>query len=261
MPHSVPYHLNEGTHSLSYATPEKEELPQAEDKDRVREYDLPEEKIYCLYTKTSSSSNSDTTQAEITGSNAPIVYALQQIQNDLQTHTNFTQWKPPEFTALQKALQTIQWKQSRAEVAADLISSVVLKHPFPNGNHRTSISLAVLYLTETCPGFTIELTEDFESVTNTYIEDSKRILTVRRNSVPFRILKNAGATHIERKGGIQISLNEFDLDIEDAYSVYEASHYNRTYTYIVTLLSSAGVQEEGEHPDSGKRQFTERLRS
>lgn len=60
---------------------------------------------------------------------------------------------------------------------------------------------------------------DWQSWVDPYIVESKRLLTVRRNVRPFHLLQGWGCETILRKGGIEITLAEYDLDGANAGTV------------------------------------------
>lgn len=56
-------------------------------------------------------------------------------------------------------------------------------------------------------------TYDWREWVNEYINESKRLLTVRRKNVLFKHLRGFGATTLERKHEVMIDLSEYELDM------------------------------------------------
>jgi len=147
----------------------------------------------------------------------------------------------------------VQWKQPVPRVGGQLLSNLILSHPLPNANHRTSLGMLVVYLRSV--GVDIAGDDIVASDVEEYISDSKRILTVRRNVTKFRILEQCGCTTIERKGGIRIPLDDFDLTCSNPYSEFAQKHEQRSIEFVTQLL-----EEEWETVDDpGLNVFLDRL--
>jgi len=54
---------------------------------------------------------------------------------------------------------------------------------------------------------------DWREWVNEYINESKRLLTVRRKNVLFKHLYSFGARTLERKHAVEIDLTEYELDM------------------------------------------------
>ncbi len=147
----------------------------------------------------------------------------------------------------------VQWKQSVPEVGGQLLSNLILSHPLPNANHRTSLGMLVVYLRSVGADITGE--DVAAAGVEDYISESKRILTVRRNTTKFRILEQCGCTIIERKGGLRIPLREFDLEQSNPYTEFAQAHERHSIEFVTRLLD-----EDWETADDpGLNVFLDRL--
>lgn len=45
-----------------------------------------------------------------------------------------------------EAIDQVEWRQPVARVGGELLSSLILKHPFPNAHHRTAVAYLRTYL-------------------------------------------------------------------------------------------------------------------
>jgi prophage maintenance system killer protein len=76
------------------------------------------------------------------------------------------------------------------------MSTLVLNHALPNANHRTSIAMAKWYIecADSMFSFPEMATKDHDWIewVDSYIAESKRLLTIRRNTTAFRLLKEWG---------------------------------------------------------------------
>jgi len=106
-------------------------------------------------------------------------------------------------------------------VAGRLASNLILKHALPNANHRTAAALVQFYLRRLNPDFAMPETSvetdpesyDWREWVNEYINESKRLLTVRRKNVLFKHLYSFGARTLERKHAVEIDLTEYETDM------------------------------------------------
>lgn len=107
-------------------------------------------------------------------------------------------------------------------------------------------------------------TSEFEwrSWVNKHIRDSKRLLTVRRNSSKFHYLWTLGCDTIERKDGIRIDLQEYALDVSDheAYERFAVEHNELCIELTTVILDREGYPELKSEPGMGSQQFAQRLR-
>lgn len=129
----------------------------------------------------------------------------------------------------------IEWKKPIPDVGGQLLSNLILTHPLPNANHRTSLGTLLVYLQSVGADLTVE--DLRESGVDTYIQESKRLLTVRRNATKFRILEDCGCTTVERKGGIHISLDAYDFDVDDPYSEFAREHERHSIEFVERIVN------------------------
>jgi hypothetical protein len=99
-----------------------------------------------------------------------------------------------------------------------------------NVNHRTWISLVEWYLESAQSGFSFPqlATDDYmwRDWVNEYVRESKRILTDRRNTRAFSLLRKWGCDVVERKGNIEIELAEYDLDYPNWRHIVTMAKFN-----------------------------------
>ena len=97
---------------------------------------------------------------------------------------------------------------------------------------------------------------------NEYINESKRLLTVRRKNVRFKYLREFGATTLERKHGVTIELKEYDLDIypHEADVLYAQEHEELWIDFVEEAVKRAGYPELKDAPGLSKADFAERIR-
>ena len=118
-----------------------------------------------------------------------------------------------------------------------------------NANHRTSISLAEWYLESAQSGFSFpQLAKNdymWRDWVNEYVRESKRILTVCRNTRALSLLQKWGCEVIERIGNIEIELVECDLDYpkSEAYSHYDEVHSRLCKEFMTESVQRAGHDE------------------
>ena len=121
----------------------------------------------------------------------------------------------PESVA--DALDRVSWGAELPRVAGELMSNLILQHSLPNANHRTSIVMLQFCIETVDSAFQMPQTGRDEQAwsewVDPYISDSKRLLTVRRNNLYFKSLIQLSVDVVERKGGIQIPLSEYELDM------------------------------------------------
>jgi hypothetical protein len=143
----------------------------------------------------------------------------------------------------------VDWEEPAVDVAGEIMSTLVLKHILPNANHRTSISMANWYLESAESGFSFPefATQDYrwKDWVNEYIADSKRLLTVRRNSTAFSLLEEWGCEVVQRKGEIQIELSEYELELSrsEALQRYGDEHTGLCREFMTEAVQRAGYEE------------------
>jgi prophage maintenance system killer protein len=186
------------------------------------------------------------------------------IDEEENAGNNIELYKQMELEKISEIVNTVHWQQSVADVGAQLLSEFILTHPMPNTNHRTGISLLERYLTSIDSEFTMPdtgKTDVWYSPAVDYVHESKRLLTLRRRTVHFRIAAEIGYTTVERKGDVTIDLDSVDLDVSDPYSHYSDAHLDRTRDFVDDLLEQADATHLREKTDDGKQAFVDRLRA
>ncbi|WP_353634383.1 hypothetical protein ABSL23_15220 [Halobacterium sp. NMX12-1] len=171
-------------------------------------------------------------------------------------------YKQIELEKIPEILDSVEWQQSVPEVGAELLSEFVLTHPMPNTNHRTGIILLDRYLQsfddEVSIPDTGETGEWYDWASN-YVEDSKRLLTLRRRYRIFRYAQKLGYDAIERKHSVMIQLDEYDIHRSDAFDHFTRAHLKRTEEFVYTVLKKTDATHLVNVEDDGKRAFISRL--
>lgn len=180
-------------------------------------------------------------------------------------------YKDPDVDALGDVLDRVSWTGSATDVAGRLASNLILKHALPNANHRTAIAIIQLYLRCYDPGFSMPQTKevsgqnsfDWQDWVNGYINESKRILTIRRKNVVFKILAEFGATTLERKHDVQIDLSSYTLDLypSQAKERYAEKHEQLWISFVEEIVERVGRTDLKSTPALSKAEFAEKIRT
>lgn len=135
-------------------------------------------------------------------------------------------YKRLDLEKIAKALRRPGWNQEPVTtVAGQLLSNFVLAHPMPNANHRTALALTDRYLRAYVPEFSMPDTGEageWYSWAESFIHDSKRLLTVRRKTPLLRHVRRLGFDGVVRKGGVEIDCSQYELDREDRWGATTA---------------------------------------
>lgn len=155
-------------------------------------------------------------------------------------------------------------------MAGRLASNLILKHALPNANHRTAVALVRFYLRRLSPGLSIPETAkeidpetfDWRDWVNEYINESKRLLTVRRKNVRLKYLREFGATTLERKHGVKIELTTYELDMHpsEAKEFYAREHEGLWINFVEDAVKRADHPELMNTSGLPKSEFAERIR-
>jgi len=279
---SVQYHHPENKHmSIEFINTSKKKVEKRSDKlegseTDVLSYSLDEE-VYVLYAGSEPPESAEkvemdpnTLTAKVEDSTRPIVLRSLQafvsvLENkQIQEDERLRAYKQLEPDAIPQALDRVDWNGTVAEVGGRLMSNLILRHPFPNANHRTSLTMLERYVTANRDAFDMPKmhTADYEwkEWADEYIRDSKRILTVRRNAPRFFHLARLGCESIVRKGGIEIELDQWDLtrDLNEAHEQYAVKHERLCEEFAERILHRQSIVESTED-GLGKRAFAEYL--
>lgn len=127
-------------------------------------------------------------------------------------------YKKLEVEKLRRVLIGYDWSGSKLDVAARMMSTTILTHPFPNANHRTSISLARLYLESegvTWPPYSLRGRgiDRFIAETESHIVQSKYLIQLRRRQPLLRVARDAGFTDLLIKEGFSVKIEPADLTL------------------------------------------------
>jgi hypothetical protein len=198
------------------------------------------------------------------------IYRALLSQNEEEEGTPVEAYKNIDIDVFPDALDEVSWDGSATDVAGRLVSNLILKHALPNANHRTAVAMMQFYLRRINLDFSMPETAvesetesyDWRDWVNEYIEESKRLLTVRRKNVPFKHLREFGATTLERKHGVLIDLTEYELDMypHEAKEKYAREHEQLWIEFVEEAVERAGYPEMKNASALSKAEFAERIR-
>ncbi len=206
--------------------------------------------------------------ANFSGRDRQVLFAIIDIFDGILTEkenlgADISMYKKMDLEKIPDILNRVEWRQLVPDVGAELLSYFILAHPMPNTNHRTGIGLLDRYLTSYDGGFAMPATgeaDQWYKWAREFIYHSKRILTLRNQLPLLRWAHQYGYECAERKEGIQITLEEIDLDRADYRSYYANRHLDRTRKFVETALEEADATHLRQETDDGKRAFGDRLR-
>lgn len=248
------HHPDDEQYTLAFVTTDEAEI-QTEGKDtRVERYDF-DETVYVLYVDGGASGTieddfDDVLEAMSGDDRLFTVRFLQTFEGVIeQREAELTLYKQIELERVPDAIARVDWQAPVAGVAGQLMSMLILVHALPNANHRTSIAMAEWYVESADPSFSLPMlatgSDDWESWVDPYIVESKRLLTVRLNVTPFRLLEQWGCETVVRRGGIEIDLADFDLDMDQSDAL---AHYAERHTDVCTAFMEESIERTGhEH--------------
>lgn len=255
------HHPNDDQFSLDFVNPDRDVIDDCLDsyddttETYVRSYDLDEE-VYVIYAKTNEVDDTENVEYDFDAAFAKmdpdtrviVRYLLGMFRTirDEQSErgsSTLDAYKDIDVGRVPAALNRVEWSGTISEIGAELVSNLILCHALPNANHRTAFSMFEGYVNAvTGPAYELPamVTDDeWQAWVDDFMVDSKRLLTVRRNVGPFRHLAQFGCDVVRRKGGIDISLAEFDLDLypHEAQSKYARIHEQRTADFTEKLFT------------------------
>jgi prophage maintenance system killer protein len=267
------HHPENSQYSLAYVTQDRDEITTSGQDAIIEQYNLDEE-FFVLYTNRGASGTVDDLDDEfedvldeMSPQNRTITVRLLQIfeeiieEKELEEEAKLEIYKQIELERIPDALARVDWTGTAVDVAGQLMSTLILKHALPNANHRTSISMAQWYLESIETGFSFPdfATEEYDWKTwvNEYITESKRLLTVRRNTTAFSLLADWGCDTVMRKNGIEIVLAEYDLDFtrSESYKHYGDVHTELCADFLIESVTRAGHDELITTEGIGKAEF------
>lgn len=279
----VRYHHPNADHmSIEFVNPDREVVEDKTDEmdgfdTDVLSYDL-DQTVYVLYAGTEAPESADEVEmdldrlvGETEAPTRPILLrslqAFVQVVDDkkIEEGERLRAYKGLEPSSIVQAIDQVQWEGSVAEVGGRLMPNLILRHPFPNANHRTSLTMLERYVAANEQAFDLPKmhTPEYEwkKWADNYIRQSKRILTVRRNAPRLHYLAEFGCDTIVRKGGIEIDLTEWELptDINRAHTQYAKTHEELCEEFAEEILRRQ-TEVGSEEPGIGKESFAEYLR-
>jgi prophage maintenance system killer protein len=287
MGHVYYHHPEDKQFSLEYVNSDPQKLAsQLVDYDgdvalKVMDYEL-DTRFYAVYTSRVGGGavselelNFSDALANMTDDNGTIVARLLEIyrallsENEAEEGTPVEAYKQIDIDELPEVLDEVSWEGTATDVAGRLASNLILKHALPNANHRTAVALIQFYLRRINADFSMpETTTEIEPDTynwqewvNEYINDSKRLLTVRRKNVLFKHLREFGATTLERKHEVMIDLSAYDLDMypHEAKVLYAEMHEDLWIEFVEQAIERAGYPELADTTGISKAAFVAKI--
>ena len=128
-------------------------------------------------------------------------------------------YKRLDVEGLRKCIQRYGWNGTCLDVAAGILSSTVVAHPFPNANHRTAVSLCRLYLGSvgiTWPHYDLRGRGVRRYVRDTapFFLRSKTLLQLLRHRQLVRLAHEEGFTDLRLGLDKEVPIVEEDLRLE-----------------------------------------------
>ena len=289
MGHVYYHHPGDKQFSIDFVHPDPEQIvTRVVDYDggvavKVEKYDLDSE-LYVVYSSgvgggavSDIELSLDEALAEMEEHTGTIVARLLEIyealidQNEEEEGVPVEAYKDIDIHALPDVIDRTAWEGSAPDVAGRFASNLILKHALPNANHRTAVALIQFYLRRINPDFSMPETSievdpetyDWREWVNEYINESKRLLTVRRKNVPFKHLREFGATVLERKHNVEIDLTAYELDMypSEAKEVYAKEHEQLWVEFVEAAAERAGYPDLSDTPGLSKGEFAEAIRT
>lgn len=159
-------------------------------------------------------------------------------------------YKRLDVANLHACVQRYAWKGTRLQVAAGILSSTVVAHPFPNANHRTSLFLARLYLQSVgvkWPHYNLDGrgAKRFHRDTHAYFKDSKYYLQLLRHKDLARVALEEGYTHLAIGPATVAEIRPGDLVL--SADELRRKHLERSAKLIRDLAGAAEADLEEEN--------------
>jgi prophage maintenance system killer protein len=271
--HVYYHHPENSQYSLAYVTRDRGEITTSGRDAIIERYDFDEE-FFVLYTNRGASGTVEDLDDEfedvlvkMSPQDRTITVRLLQIfeeiveKKELKEETKLEIYKQIELERIPDAIARVDWTGTAVDVAGQLLSTLILGHALPNANHRTSISMAQWYLESIETGFSFPdfatEADDWKTWVNKYITESKRLLTVRRNTTAFSLLSEWGTDTVIRRNDIEIVLAEYDLDFTrpEAYAHYGDVHTELCTDFLAESVIRAGHDELISTEGIGKAEF------
>ena len=180
-----------------------------------------------------------------------------------ETGNELQLYKEIEFEKIETVIQRVEWGQSVVDVGADLLSTFIIEHPMPNTNHRTGIGLLDRYLTSIEPGFSMPDTGEegiWYNWAKDFIYNSKRVLLLEWKTPLFRFVSQLGYDGVQRKEGIKVFFDDYNLDVGDHRTHFSKKHHDLCSTFVEEAAMKAGCPDLRSARDPGMDAFFEALR-
>lgn len=93
-----------------------------------------------------------------------------------------------------------------------------------------------------------------------YVNESKRLLTLRRKARVFRYAQGFGVDVVRRRNGVDIDLHEYALDVDNPLGHFAVEHESASVDFVRTILGESGAEELAAVTDPGWETFVGELR-
>lgn len=278
----VPYHLERddgSVLSLTYANPEAEAVEnklaelradseaQAEFLEEWRTIE-PEDELHLLYTsELFERSFPEAGDIGLPPDDTILVDTMLDVfrgveEESIERRDEFKWYKRPDLAGLARAINQTEWKQSIPRVAGCLLSNLILKHPLPNANHRSSLGFIQLYLSSIAEDFEIPDTGEpgeWYDWSEAFVYQSKRYLMLSRKARFFRHLRVWGVDEVIRKNGTRVDLEDCRIDVADPRSHFRDEHRELAIEFVFSILERTVYTWLIGEEDPGRSVFLDRL--
>jgi len=180
----------------------------------------------------------------------------------LERRGEFKWYKRPDLAGLAEAINQTEWRQKVPRVAGCLLSNLILEHPLPNANHRSSLGFTQVYLSTFAEDFEIPDTGEpgkWYDWSEEFVFQSKRYLMLSRKPKFFRYLRSWGVDEVIRKNGTRVNLNDCRIDVADPRSHFREQHRNLAIEFVFSILERTEYTWLIGEEDPGRSVFLDRL--
>jgi hypothetical protein len=222
-------------------------------------------RYYGVYTVSTIEKHS-TEAADLSDNNADDTYLIDSVLSIfdvINDDQDLVWYKPLEPDRIADALARVEWRQSIPEVGGQL---TLESDPCSRTPQCQSSDCARVSERTSRDGRTgIRTAGNNESERRVDRLDRRihyRVQTAPHahdESASVRMATKHGATQVERKNDIQISLSEYDIAGDDPWADLSAVHEQLSIDFVHTYLNQAGARELAEQRDDGKQAFISRL--
>lgn len=290
MVNRVPYHHElDKQFSVDFVSPDLEAIGErvveyeARKSVKVESFEL-DRTVYVVYTASGASGAADEIDYDLVEyidsmdpANSVIATRLVEVyrnvleENYEEEGKRVEAYKDIAAEEIEPALNQVDWNGTAVEVAGRLASNLILKHALPNANHRTAIGMSQLYLKRMNRDFSMPETAsqldgsdeyDWMEWVNDYINESKRLLTIRRNGSRFKYLEEFGCDVLVRKHDIEIPLEEYELDLQrsERWRTYAERHEELWIDFTEEAVRRAGMTDLLDAGALSKHEFADELK-